>query len=516
MVTIRATDPSGSEIPVVPPGMGMPQGYDPGMATVSRTGDTTRPLTVFYFTRGTAQNGFDYERLSNYVVIPAGDASAQIMVSPIDDNLVEGPETVRVQLRPAVLPYADNAGTMSLGDSMPIISPAPYEIGSPSNAVVTILDDDTAGTNIPPKVQIVRPMDRSFFRAGANVLLVANSSDLDGSISSVEFFAGEKSLGLGTPPAATWGILPADLFCLVWSNVPAGPYVLSAKATDNLDASTVSAFVHITVLETNLPPVTNTTPVVSIAAIDPVASEGKFDFPTTVIVQTNLLCPTAAGFGGSSNWTSLDPSTSRTIYWTNIFCGTNTATFEVRRSGPTNVDLIVYYAIHGTASSGLDYVALPGSVTIPAGRRAARIVIVPIDDTLRETNETIVLGLVLPPDSTLPPYVIGTPARAAAVITDNDYRLTPLTRLSDGSVHVSLPAVDGSGYRLERSSDLADWTSCLRDIAIQGDVHYIDSDAPSAAVRFYRLRPGAAAGARRLTATGQAKLTQVGRDSVEP
>src|SRR5204863_296263 len=87
VVTIVATDPEGSEIPVVPPGLGMPQRYDPATFTVSRTGPTSNALTVAYSVGGTALNGIDYALLPGAVEIPAGASSATIEVSVIDDDL---------------------------------------------------------------------------------------------------------------------------------------------------------------------------------------------------------------------------------------------------------------------------------------------------------------------------------------------------------------------------------------------------------------------------------------------
>src|SRR5207244_6683925 len=94
--------------------------------------------------------------------------------------------------------------------------------------------------------------------------------------------------------------------------------------------------------------------------------------------------------------------------------GTNTATFVVRRDGPTNNDLTITYEIGGTASNGVDYVALPGSVVILAARRSARIVVVPIDDAVPEGIETVVLMLKPSTD-----YAAGFPSDAAAHIIDN-------------------------------------------------------------------------------------------------
>src|SRR5437867_3326273 len=98
--------------------------------------------------------------------------------------------------------------------------------------------------------------------------------------------------------------------------------------------------------------------------------------------------------------------------------------------------LRVYYSIGGSASNGADYSALSGVVTIPAGARAARIVVTPVDDMLPEGIETVVLRLTLPQDPADTPYAIGLPERAAAYITDNDRPPPPCMLLPDGTVHL--------------------------------------------------------------------------------
>jgi len=107
-VTIAATDPSAAEP------------SSPGTFTVTRTGDTTADLVVTYLPSGSAVNGADYEALSGSVTIPAGASSATITVTPKDDALVEGPETVVLTL---------TAGTG-------------YVPGTPSSDTVTIADND--------------------------------------------------------------------------------------------------------------------------------------------------------------------------------------------------------------------------------------------------------------------------------------------------------------------------------------------------------------------------------------
>jgi hypothetical protein len=169
---------------------------------------------------------------------------------------------------------------------------------------------------------------------------------------------------------------------------------------------------------------------------------------------------------------------------------TNTATFALRRSGPTNLPLTVWYEVRGTASNGVDYVAIPDRVTIPAGRRTARMVIEPIDDRLVERIETVILRLVEPP--TMQPglsYLIGRPGAAAAVIVDNDFRPPPCRRLPDGLFHVCLAGPTGFGFRLEASPDLRTWEPLFSNWATEDEVQFVDPEAETAPLRFYRVLP---------------------------
>ncbi len=55
----------------------------PGVFTVSRSGSTTKALTVNYSVGGSATAGTDYQTLDEYVIISAGSASETISVTPI-------------------------------------------------------------------------------------------------------------------------------------------------------------------------------------------------------------------------------------------------------------------------------------------------------------------------------------------------------------------------------------------------------------------------------------------------
>jgi len=189
VVTIRATDPEASE-----------PGTNVGRLQINRLGPTNLALSVFLRLGGAASNGVDYVAIPSWLSVPAGVREVPIPVRPIDDNLAEGMEIVEVRL---VYP--------------PTMPPINYLIGSPSNAVVFLYDNDPAPTNRPPWVTIVTPTNGAVFVAPADILLAAQAGDPDAGdyVATVEFLAGTNSLGVTTnnPMSAS----PVNPFQLVLS-----------------------------------------------------------------------------------------------------------------------------------------------------------------------------------------------------------------------------------------------------------------------------------------------------------
>ncbi|MHC4717473.1 MAG: right-handed parallel beta-helix repeat-containing protein, partial [Planctomycetota bacterium] len=114
VVTLSATDASAAEA-----------GPDAGAFAVTRD-ETAGDLTVNYTISGTASAADYSETLSGSVVIPDGQPSQTITITPVDDSDVEGDETVTLTLT------ADAA----------------YTVGSPSSDTVTIADNDLAVVSI--------------------------------------------------------------------------------------------------------------------------------------------------------------------------------------------------------------------------------------------------------------------------------------------------------------------------------------------------------------------------------
>ncbi|WP_338285537.1 Calx-beta domain-containing protein [Luteolibacter sp. LG18] len=110
VVTVSVPDPDASE-----------GSQDTGTFLLTRTGDTSAPLTVYYGLTGTASYGTDYMALTGQVTIPAGATSAPVVITPYDDDIGEPAETVVLSLS-----TFNNA----------------YSIGSAYQGTVTITDNN--------------------------------------------------------------------------------------------------------------------------------------------------------------------------------------------------------------------------------------------------------------------------------------------------------------------------------------------------------------------------------------
>ena len=98
--------------------------------------------------------------------------------------------------------------------------------------------------NVAPTVAITTPNTTDYVEP-ASILLTANAADSDGSVIKVDFYIG--SVLVFSDSAAPYSYS--------WSNVAAGTYAITAKATDNAGAVTTSAFITISVTTAAVLPV---------------------------------------------------------------------------------------------------------------------------------------------------------------------------------------------------------------------------------------------------------------------
>jgi hypothetical protein len=91
----------------------------------------------------------------------------------------------------------------------------------------------------PLVVHINSPVEGAAFTAPANIVISADASEGDYTVSRVDFYQGDTLLGSSTTAPHS----------VTWSNVPPGNYSLTAKATDDRGTTTSSDAVNITVNE---------------------------------------------------------------------------------------------------------------------------------------------------------------------------------------------------------------------------------------------------------------------------
>jgi subtilisin-like proprotein convertase family protein/subtilisin family serine protease len=126
-ISIEASDPDAKE------------GENNGEFTIKRTGNMKEPLTVHYtFERGhhwsrpAATNGTDYELLSKSITIPAGESEVKIPINPLDDDLTEWPEVVRLKIAEDRESNGDEKADEDKN----------YEVSTTDMAAVTIWDNE--------------------------------------------------------------------------------------------------------------------------------------------------------------------------------------------------------------------------------------------------------------------------------------------------------------------------------------------------------------------------------------
>jgi subtilase family serine protease len=216
---------SPSDLPAVAVVASTPTANEAGPAngafTVSRTGDTSLPLTVRYSVGGTATAGVDYATLAGETTIAAGDSAVVIPVVPLDDPAVEPNESVIVALTP---------------------DPA-YVLGS-GGAAVTIVSDD-----LPPDLIVTTLTGPTLAGAGSTLTLndtTKNQGTGPAQPSVTGFYlstntaldASDVSLGSRpVPPLAGAGSNSASTMLTVPAGIAVGNYYVLAKADNGLSVA---------------------------------------------------------------------------------------------------------------------------------------------------------------------------------------------------------------------------------------------------------------------------------------
>ena len=130
---------------------------------------------------------------------------------------------------------------------------------SPKQASTTVIDGlaitgvrepDDPPANEPPTITVTAPADGTSNVAPATLTVTASAADADGSVRAVEFYANGTLLGRDTSAPYSTTV----------ASVREGTYAVTAVATDDRGASTVSRSISITVSASSAPPPTDPAP----------------------------------------------------------------------------------------------------------------------------------------------------------------------------------------------------------------------------------------------------------------
>jgi len=427
--------------------------------TVTRTGGTLGSLTVNYaIGAGTAAPGSDFTAASGTLSFGAGVLSKTLTVAIAPDTLDESDETVALAL-------SNPTGGATLG--------------TPAAAVLTISDNDTGGvlkfsaatyTVSEASASATVTVTRSGGMAsGVTVHYLTSvgtaSAGVDYTVVSVDlsFGAGITSKTFTVPILPDTLDEPNESVILTLSNPTGGatlgtPNSATLTITDNdvggtlkLSAATYSAgeaggSATITVTRSGGSASGVT---VHYAAGDGTATAGS-DYSSTSGTLTFAAGETTKTFAvpilndplgegnETVNLTLSNPTGGATLATPNaavmtivddevvlqfsassysITENTTNASITVARSGPTTGAVSVGYSMsNGTATSGLDYTAVSGTVSLGAGVTSKTFTVPILGDTLDEANETVNLALSGPTGGAL----LGPRNTAILTITDND------------------------------------------------------------------------------------------------
>ncbi len=131
--------------------------------------------------------------------------------------------------------------------------------------------------------------------------------------------------------------------------------------------------------------------------------------------------------------------------------GPDTGTFRITRTGSTAANLQVSVRLTGTATSGVDYTAIPTLVTIPSGQAGVNVTVTPVVDNGLETTETAIVSI-----NPTAVYVVGAAATASVRIGERDQASTlPIVSTVAIDFQASEPGANAGAFLVTRTGSTA-------------------------------------------------------------
>jgi hypothetical protein len=407
------------------------EGASQGGFTVSRTGPVTDELQVSFAIRGSATPASDFVAIPSEAVIPAGQSSALVALTPIDDDEIEEDENVTLILigshgyslqdnvQAAITVVDDDLptvnvvvsgvmnseggppGLLTVSRDGPITAPliVTYSVGGTASANADY--QNLSGTVTIPAGQVaetirVVPIDDSVISESAEtvtVTLTANPEYLVGGRSTATVTITDNDLPVVTVEASDSAALETGPDQAVFTVRRTGgttselaiAYTLGGTAGNGVDYLGLTGSVVI--------PAGQTAATVVIVPIDDRLFEP--DETVTLVLSSSTRYTTGDAAQATAVIASSDlPKVTVTKEGDANEEESTPGVVVFTRSGDLSYDLVITYTADGTATNGVDYVGVSGVVIIPAGASSATVIVTPIDDEEVEDKEEAVFTVV--------------------------------------------------------------------------------------------------------------------------
>jgi hypothetical protein len=309
--------------------------------------------------------------------------------------------------QPVTVAYTTGGGSATPGsDYAPASGTLTFDPGQTSKTFeITIVDDAIAEPAETLDLTLSDPSNAALGGRDTATLTIGDNDQNTISISASDASAAEAGLDAGAFSIARSGGLGAAVTVY---------YSVSGSASKGSDYTALASSVTI--------PVGAASASIALTPHDDAAVEGA----ETVTLKLKADATYAIGTPNSATVTIADDdSNTQTISIASS--GPDAAeadptgsTLTLTRSGNPASALTVSYSIAGSATPGVDFSALPGSITIPAGQSSATLTITPLDDAVVEGDETVIVTLL-----SHAAYLIEEPSSASVLIADDDSQPVP-------------------------------------------------------------------------------------------
>ena len=437
-----------------------------GSFTLTRTGDTTADMLVRVSPQGgTATKGSDYNFSPDFVAdgsyrtftIPAGQASLTVSVTPINDTTAEGPESITLQLASNgnYLSGTANAMTMSVADddtALPQVALRVmdlYALESPSESgtlvltrtgstassltvVLTWTGTATNGTDyasLPTSAVIpagqssltlaVNPLNDALIEGpedaiatiATNAAYVRDASALTGTVTITDDDTPVVSLTVTDSSASEIGP-DSGVFLVTRTGSTAAPlkvyYGMSGTAAHGTDYAALTG-------EVTIPAGAASAPIVITPYADDLGESAESATISLTTFNNTYSMAENHRFSVTIEDANDVPVMAVRTGVVGVEGGAN-ATVVFRSMGSAAGSVVVNYTVSGTATSGLDYTALSGTVTMPAAGPSDVTVTIPVlNDVSPEPTETLFVQI-----TPAAGYRVYNDGSATAFIRDND------------------------------------------------------------------------------------------------